>query len=323
MSVDNLPMAIKPESKLLLACTNEIETILISVALSQCLETPLVRLFMSHLGLGRLSNVPVFRQGKTPTVLIGFPTPRLAQDEEAARKVLKLGLDLTWISEHPLDADEIAAAPRLRLEPVDQGLWQTVCRVLGCPRSAIEPFAGIAAELGEPLVDPQVADHDTAWRYCLEAACQEPQYLGPSSAGLISGLQPDPILVLAGHQLIVQRSQLAADSSFHTFDTPNGRAVLVLAPRRALGFYYGLAHEVRRRRSCVLSVLAFDTGEPLIVEYEQRPSDFKLRMEMIGSRFPEHVVRPYGPSGIAIKGSKAGSLDVLDPLIELLSSEIN
>jgi hypothetical protein len=173
-----------------------------------------------------------------------------------------------------------------------------------------------------PAPPAEGASFELAWRYAIEAARQEPISLGAHTRALVAGEPAPADLAATGRALFEERRDLAASSSFHVFATPAGQGVLVMAPRSAAGFYADLARDARRARGCALSVVAFDSHEPVIVDYERRPVDLEARIAMASRALPDHVVRGFGPAGLAIRGPATGGAELLVGLLELLGSEI-
>lgn len=306
---------------------SEIETIVASVAVERAMERPVKRLFLPTFELWRLAEIPAYRHGSARTCVLGFPSPALDQQPELVRKALREADDLVWISEHPIDGAEVeAVAGVTAIAPTEGDLWSALSQTLQLesdPAGLDEDLQGIMAELPEHLPDPEEAGPTLSWRYALEAARQDPFTLRLNSQGLVDGEGPEAGLVETGYGLILECRDLARTSSFPTFETPAGSGVIVMAPRSAFGFYRDVARDARRHRGGVVSLLAFDSQEPAIVDYERRPSDLSARLELLCAAFPSHAIREFGRAGIVIKGSGTGELELLTALLEILEREIN
>ena len=320
-----LPASPSTEGRLLVLGAAEIETVLLSVALARGLERKIGRLFASVFDLGNLVEIPAFRQGKAPTILLDFPTPELARQPEEVRRALRMAVDLTWVSRHPIDDDEIEQLQGARSVASDDfgSRWDAMATNLDCPLDAMEGLEKILDEPPSPLPEAEDADLHLAWHYASLAARADPMYLGAVTRHLIELEAPEADLVHEGRALVQERRALDAESSFHSFPTPMGQGVLIMAPRAAMGFYRDLAAEVRASRGCTVSVLAFDSQEPVIVELSARDDRFERLLEAIATSLDEHVVRGFGASGFAVKGNETGSLDVLEKLVGLLSQGVD
>ena len=318
-----IPVPLKLSSNLLLVCTNEIESILVSVAIARSLDRQVSRLFFPMFGLGRLAEVPAFGEGRVSTVLLNFPTPELARDPDAVRKVLKQADDLTWITEHPITPDEVRGRAGLKVVRVRESLRRSAAQTLKLHMQDVKRIEGVLAGLHPPFKAPEDAPPDLRWRYQLEAAKNEPFFLGPNSQGLIKGEEPEQDLVTAGYELLLQRMQSAEGSSFYEFEIPFGRGVMVPAPRMALGYYLDMAREIRRHKGLDMCVVSYDSDDPIIVEYTQRPQDLDVKMDVMRSKLARHTVLGFGPSGMAIKGPDTGKLEVIEKVLEVLRTQIH
>ena len=321
--MDLLPASRKTEGNLLVYGAAEIEAVLLSVALARGLDRKIGRLFAPVFDLADLAEIPAFRQGRAPTVVLDFPTPALARRPDEVRRALGTALELTWVSRHPLDADEVEGLQGVKqTSSVDfRSRWRSLAKALECPEDAMDGLDSILDEPPSPLPAAEDAGLQLSWHYAIQAARNEAMYLGVVSKPLLELQPPEQDLVHQGRAIVQERRDLGAESTFHSFPTPAGAGVLIMAPRNALGFYRDLAAEVRANRGCATSILAFDSQEPIIVEHSTRPDDFDRQLETIAAELDEHVLRGFGSKGFAVKGSETGSLEVLQKLIELLSGD--
>lgn len=305
----------------------EIEPIVVSVAVERALDRPVKRLFLPTFELWRLAQIPAFRGGSLPTVVLDFPSPALDQQPDVVWKALQAADDVTWISEHPIDEVEVQETTGITvIAPRTSDLWPALCPALDLTSDLAkldDDLLDITTELPEELPDPDDAGPALTWRYALEAARQDPFTLRLNSQGLVDGEKPEAGLAETGQGLIMERRELARASSFPTFDTPAGQGVIVMAPRSAYGFYRDVAHDARRYRGCAVSLLGFDSNEPAIVDFEHRPSDLKARMDRMCTALPSHRIREFGRAGIVVRGAETGSLELLTTLLEILGREIN
>ena len=309
------------DDKLLIVATNDIEPIVAAAGAARLAEGRRVtRIFLDTYELGALADIPAYRQGKARTVLLDFPSPELARQSEAARTVLRIGLDLTWVSSHPLDARETAGLTRLTVSTARVGaLWLELARALDLPMDLPPLFGDILSELPQAPSDPNAASDHLRWRYALEAVRQELLHLGPRTQALIELDSPDPELVDTGHELLSERRDLALTSSFHSFPTAtSSTGVIVVAPQWASGYYRDMVEDLRRAQNHGVSILAFDSQEPVIVEYSDTPPDFEAKLSLLGSTFPDHVVCPWRTAGVVIKGPATNDLALLDKLIDII-----
>lgn len=311
---------VQEAERLLIVAASDVEPVLVAAALERGLERGVTRLFLPPFGLGRLRELPAFRGGARPTLTLGFPAPALAEQPEDARAALGAAADLIWVSGHPVEPGELGG---VRVEATGGGeLWPAVARALGCSAGLMDALAGVLAEPPAPAPPSEWASFELAWRYAIEAGRQEPFTLGAHTRALVAGEPAPADLAATGRALVDERRELAASSAFHVFPTPAGPGVLVMAPRSAAGFYADLARDARRARGCALSVVAFDSHEPVVVEAERRPADLDARIALVHAALPDHVVRGFGPAGLAIRGPAAGGQALLVRLLELLGQEI-
>jgi len=322
-----VPVSESPDETTLVIGASDVEPIVVAAALELALDHAVRRLFLPPFELWRLSEIAPFDGGKATTLVIGFPAPEVAQHPERVIEALEAAESLTWISEQPFDVEELPGALGVTvIEPTQTGLWPAVASALDLSGAAAllpEELGAVLNELPETLPEPAEADVGVRWRYALEAARQEPFVLRRSSLGLVTGEPPEEELVEAGYELILERRDLASTSTFHTFETTAGPGVIVMAPRTALGFYRDLVRDARRHRHCAVSVLAFDSNEPLFVDFEEPPIDLRARIDMVRSAFSDAVVRPTGTAGFVLKEANAGGLELLTELLTILAREID
>ena len=305
----------------------EIEPIVVSVAVERLLDRRVNRIFVPIFELWRLAELPAFAQGTTKTVALSFPSPDLDQRPDLVGEALRKAEDLRWISAHPWAAGDVAPGAGVTvLRGESSGLWPAVARALELPQDGWnldEDLRGILEQLPEVLPEPEDAAPSLAWRYALEAARQEPFTLRSASQPLVVGDTPEEELVRAGHGLLLERREIAAESRFPTFSTPGGTGVIVMAPRSAVGFYRDLAADARRHRGCVVSVLGFDSHEPIFVDFERRPSDLDAKLELLRAALPSYAIRELGGGAFAVKGPATGGLELLTKLLEILGRELD
>ena len=308
------------DDKLLVVATNDIEAILAATAIARQAEGPVTRIFLETHELGALAAIPAYRQGKARTAVLDFPTPLLARQPEEARAVLRIALGLTWVSGHPLDPVELDGLTRVDTVVVDDTLWTAAAAALDLAGETPTLHQDILAELPRVLPDPDNATPGLRWRYALEAARQEPLHLGPRTRGLVDLEEADPELVETGHELLRERRDLALTSSFHSFPTSNGTGVIVVAPQWSAGYYLDVVADLRIARGHRVSILAFDSQEPVIVEHSFPTPDLTAAIAQLRSTFPDHLVRPWRNHGFILKGPDTNDVALLQKLIDTVSS---
>ena len=318
-----LPAPAPPGQRLLVLGTSEVESVVVTAALLRATSRPVSTVFTAPADLGLLAELPAFRQGRTRTVLLGFPALEVTARPADVLRALRSASDLVWVTQHPVTLPEGEGLTGVRVVSAKGPLWPATAEALDLAVDEMDRLEGLLAELPEALPEVTEADFDLSWRYALEAARQDLPALGVVARRLADLEEPELDVVGQGRELVRERRDIAATSGFHVFPIASGRGVMVPVPRSALGYYLDLARDARQVRDCDLCVLAFDSQEPAVIEYAQRPLDLDARMDLLRSSLPDHRICGHGRAGIAIIGLATGSLELLETLIGELAKGIH